>query len=128
MNPDADPKLVGLFAEPIRDLRDDERALQGLLAQLERTDRRRGLILTVAGAVGAALALVIIAMTGVSVVARRLLEAVAGWDVASLTLPSVTLPSTVSASLQSDGPAIGVALGVAALCACAAYQWIRTRT
>ncbi len=59
----ADPELSALFAEPMHEVRGDERALQALLAQLERTDRRRGFVLAGAGVVGASLAASVIAAT-----------------------------------------------------------------
>lgn len=121
MNPDADPKLEALFAAPMREVLDDSRAVEALLARLERSDRRRGLILTAAGTVGAVLAMGVIGLTegmpawvaGVSTLAMRWSTALAGMK-ASWNLP---VPQG----------SVALALGVLALCGAGAFA-LRTRT
>jgi hypothetical protein len=116
MNPDADPKLETLFAVPMHEVRDDERAVRALLSQLERTDRRRGVILTVAGFAGAALAATLIVVSGakspsfeaLSMLAARLWAAASQWQPPALPLP--------------EGSVV-IGLGVIALCGAAASVW-----
>jgi hypothetical protein len=116
MNPDADPKLEALFAVPTQDMRDDARALAGLLTQLERTDRRRGVILTTAGVLGAGLAATVVSLTGarpaslasLSSIGSRLVQWSSQWS----------LPST---SLSPEG--LAIVIGIVALGAAAALAF-----
>ncbi len=123
-NPDADPTLAALFAEPMREVSDDERALKALLAQIEHTDRRRGFILAGAGVIGALLATGIIAATngissslaGVSTLSMRVMTALAQTipDRSTWSLPE-WLPSVGSVP---DG-SLAIGLGFVALVAAA---------
>lgn len=120
MNPDADPKLEALFAEPMRAVSDDARALATLLTHLERTDRRRGAILTAAGVLGAGLAAVVVALTGALPVSLAALS-----DIAGRTIAAVSQWSLPASSLPEGSVAMG--LGIVALAAAAAFV-SRTRT